>query len=126
MNEDEEDGMLQSRVAELTLSTVTEIEELAEEILTDRAHIISCDKKRNANREALRAIKVNPCEKRWVCFGNLFIKLSNDHSVSLIKNDQEFLEKELSKVHDALKPKVKKLHNLEGLPDVKGFDLKGI
>ena len=120
-----DDHLLQKRFTEQTLHTVAEIEELAEEILTDRAQIIDCDKKRNSNREALRALNKTPSGgKEWVCYGNLFMKIPNKQAVDLIENDQNKLEKEITTLHDGLKPKVKKLHELEGLPDVSGYDLK--
>lgn len=126
MNSLPEDGMLQSQVTELTLRTVTEIEELAEEILTDRAQIIDYDKKRNSNREALNALKSNIETKQWICFGNLFLKIQHENVVKTIDDEQKELNREINKIHQELKPKLKKLHELEGLEDVKGFDLNGV
>jgi len=117
--------MLSSQMTELTLKTVTEIEELAEEILVDRAQIVDYDRKRNNNREALTAIKKEPANKHWFCIGNSFIKISHEHSKSILQNDQNFMDKEISMLQDGLKPKVCKLHELEGRSDVKGFNLKG-
>lgn len=116
--------MLNSRVTELTLKTVTEIEELAEEIMVDRAQMVDYDKKRNSNREALSALKNQPRDKHWFCFGNTFLKLSHDHSKEILEKDQKFMNGEMKKIQDGLKPKVQKLHELEGRPDVKGFELK--
>ena len=118
--------MLQGQVAELTLKTISEIEELAEEILTDRAQIIDYDKKRNGNREAINAIKDNSSKKQWFCVGNLFIKIPEEQAKQILVEDQQKIEAEMNKLRNNLKPKVKKLHELEGLPEVKGFDLKGM
>ena len=118
--------MLQGQVAELTLKTISEIEELAEEILTDRAQIIDYDKKRNGNREAINAIKDNSSKKQWFCVGNLFIKIPEEQAKQLLVEDQQKIEAEMNKLRNNLKPKVKKLHELEGLQEVKGFDLKGM
>lgn len=118
--------MLQGQVAELTLKTISEIEELAEEILTDRAQIIDYDKKRNDNREAINAIKDNPSKKQWFCVGNLFIKIPEEQAKQILVEDQQKIEAEMNKLRNSLKPKVKKLHELEGLQEVKGFDLKGM
>ena len=119
-----ENDLLNSQITEMTLKTVTEIEELAEEILVDRAQIVDYDKKRNSNREAQRAIKKNPQNKHWFCMGNNFIKLTHGHCQDILNEDQEFMDNEIKRLHDGLKPKVTKLHELEGRPDVKGFDLK--
>lgn len=118
--------MLQGQVAELTLKTISEIEELAEEILTDRAQIIDYDKKRNGNREAISAIKDNSSKKQWFCVGNLFIKIPEEQAKQILVEDQQKIEAEMNKLRNNLKPKVKKLHELEGLQEVKGFDLKGM
>ena len=120
------DPMLQSQVTEITVRTITEIEELAEEILTDRAQIIDFDKKRNGNREALRETRMNPRDKQWICIGNLFLKISQTHVTEMLKNDQNQIEIEIANVHNGLKPKLKKLHELEGLPYTDSFDLKSI
>ena len=116
--------MLNSQTTESTLKTVTEIEELAEEILVDRAQIIDYDKKRNSNREALRAIKKQPENKHWFCIGNSFIKVTHDHCQNILEKDQSYMDNEIKRLHIGLKPKVSKLFELEGRPDVKGFDLK--
>ncbi|XP_002160753.2 p53 and DNA damage-regulated protein 1 [Hydra vulgaris] len=120
------DSMLQSQITEITLRTITEIEELAEEIISDRAQIIDFDKKRCGNRQALRETKVNPKDKQWICIGNLFLKISQKQAIEMLKNDQNQIEKEIANVHNGLKPKLKKLHELEGLPSTDGFDLKSI
>ncbi|XP_057296403.1 p53 and DNA damage-regulated protein 1-like [Hydractinia symbiolongicarpus] len=122
----EQDFMIPGKKTELTLKTITEIEELAEDILTDRAQIIDCDKKRNSNREALQELKKTKDNKHWFCIGNLFLKVPISNTVKMLQKDQETLDNEVKKIHNGLKPKVKKLHELEGLPDVKGFDLTSV
>lgn len=61
--------------------------------------------------------------KPWVCFGNMFIKLPNGNVQAMLQQDQKNLDEEVSRLRKELKPKVSKLHELEGLPEVKGFDL---
>ena len=119
-----ENEMLRSQSTEVTLKAVTEIEELAEEILVDRAQIVDYDKKRNSNREALWAIKKQPENKHWFCIENNFIKVSHNHCKDILEKDQTFMDNEIKKLNSGLKPKVYKLHELEGRPNVKGFDLK--
>ena len=119
-----ENEMLSSQKTEVTLKAVTEIEELAEEVLVDRAQIVDYDKKRNSNREALRAIKKQPQSKHWFCIGNSFIKVSHNHCKNILDKDETFMDEEIKRLHTGLKPKVIKIHELEGRPDVKGFDLK--
>ena len=120
------DPLMQSLSTELSIKTITEIEELAEEIMTDKAQIIDCDKKRNSNREALRTLKSSCANKEWFCIGNLFIKVSRNTSVKILEDDQTLLDEQTQQIQNGLKAKIKTLHQLEGRQDVKGFDLKNI
>lgn len=104
--------MIPRKVTELTLKT--------------KSQIIDCDKKRNSNREALQELKKTEDNKHWFCIGNLFLKVPISNTVYMLQKDQETLDNEVKKIHNGLKPKVKKLHELEGLPDVKGFDLTSV
>lgn len=53
----------------------------------------------------------------------MFIKLPNGNVQAMLQQDQKNLDEEVSRLRKELKPKVSKLHELEGLPEVKGFDL---
>ncbi|CAH3153881.1 unnamed protein product [Porites lobata] len=121
--------MAERKLASQTLQRFTELEELAEEIMEDKHQIVELDKKRNANREAMRALKkgdTKSATKSWVCFGNTFMKLPSSNVQEMLQKDQKNLEEEISKLRKDLKPKVSKLHELEGLPEVKGFDLTAL
>merc|ERR1711872_970139 len=98
-NNNNSNNMEQSMAAEISLKVMAEVEELADEILTDKAQIVDCDKKRNANREALRALKKNADnDKEWFCIGNLFVKLSHSAAVDIIENDQIALNEQSKKL----------------------------
>ncbi|XP_027037757.1 p53 and DNA damage-regulated protein 1-like [Pocillopora verrucosa] len=122
------------RLASQTLQKFAELEELAQEIMEDKQQIIELDKQRNTNREALRMLKKEDkrglsgasSSKPWVCFGNMFIKLPSSNVQAMLQQDQKNLEEEISRLRKDLKPKVSKLHELEGLPEVKGFDLTAL
>ncbi|CAH3042187.1 unnamed protein product [Pocillopora meandrina] len=118
------------RLASQTLQKFAELEELAQEIMEDKQQIIELDKQRNTNREALRMLKKDDkrglTSKPWVCFGNMFIKLPSSNVQAMLQQDQKNLEEEISRLRKDLKPKVSKLHELEGLPEVKGFDLTAL
>ncbi|XP_077983395.1 p53 and DNA damage-regulated protein 1-like [Glandiceps talaboti] len=108
-----------------------EVEGLAEEILTDKQQIVDLDRKRNKNREGIRALsKMQPtpgkADKAWLCFGNMFIKLPRTDAKVLIEKDQTELDKEINDLRKNLKPKVNKLRDMEGHPDLKGFDLQAL
>ncbi|XP_031569390.1 p53 and DNA damage-regulated protein 1-like [Actinia tenebrosa] len=121
------DEVLLHRFTSHSLDKFAEIEELASEILSDREQIVELDRKRNSNREALRALKKkSQGEKSWVCFGNTFMKLSDSKTKEMLEQDQKNVNEELENLRKELKPKVAKLHELEGLPEVKGFNLSSM
>ena len=110
------------------LKYLTEMELLGEDVLSDKHQLVELDRKRNANRQALRKLKqksVNEKQKEWVCFGNMFLQMSTESVQKNLLGDQEEIEKEIKRIQDELKPKVSKLHEMEGEKDVSGFYLKG-
>uniref|UniRef100_T1JF41 Uncharacterized protein n=1 Tax=Strigamia maritima TaxID=126957 RepID=T1JF41_STRMM len=113
----------------LVMRYLTEIEEMAEEILTDKQHIVAMDYKRNKNREAIRCLITEMKEeksrgKHWIFFGSTFIQMSNDKSIQLLEKDQAELNKEIDSLRNGLKHKVDKLRDMEGKPQLKGFHLE--
>ncbi|XP_020846368.1 p53 and DNA damage-regulated protein 1 isoform X1 [Phascolarctos cinereus] len=112
--------------AERVLLYLSEVEELAEEVLADKQQIVDLDLKRNQNREALRALQRDPSQsdKVMVCFGNMFIKLPRPRTKDMIQRDQEHLDEEIEKLRKQLKGKVSRLLEAQGKPELKGFNLK--
>ncbi|XP_028392522.1 p53 and DNA damage-regulated protein 1-like [Dendronephthya gigantea] len=112
------------------LKNLSEIEEIAEEILADKEQIKNLDQRRNTNREALTALrkcKDEPSSKKsWMCLGGMFIKYPTDSISDMLLKDQKELETEIKNVRDDLKAKVSKLHQLEGNQLPKGFDLTAL
>ncbi|KAK2185286.1 hypothetical protein NP493_241g06159 [Ridgeia piscesae] len=106
------------------MATIVAAEEMAEEVLADRQQIVDLDRKRNQTREAIRAVqKDTSCDKEWVCFGNMFLKLSRAQTRTLLKKDYDRLDEEITDIRNKLKPKVNKLRDLEEKEELKGFDL---
>lgn len=107
-------------------------EAAAQDVLSDKQQIVELDGKRNKGREALRQLKnshsgAKPGEvKSWVCFGNTFMKMDTAACVEMLETDQKTIDSEINSLRDGLKPKVSRLHQLEGRAQVKGFDLKGM
>ena len=58
-----------------TLMHLTQIEEQAQEILTDRQEIVALDKQRNQNREAIRTIQKQDETSAWITVGPLLVKM---------------------------------------------------
>lgn len=80
----------------------------------------------SVNNYLLTLFIILPASKSWVCIGNIFVKLPNSHVQEMLQQDHKSLDVEISKLRSDLKPKVSKLHELEGLPEVKGFDLTAL
>jgi len=70
---------------ERIVTYLTNLEEAAEDILTDRQTIIDYDRKRNVNREALRHLKNTKDKKTWIAMGNTFFKLETPAIETMIK-----------------------------------------
>nr|XP_032813642.1 p53 and DNA damage-regulated protein 1 [Petromyzon marinus] len=110
--------------AQFLITYLTEVEALAEDLLADKHQMVALDRKRNSNREALRAVQGGAAaEKTWVCFGNMFIKIPRSKTRQMIKNDQEQLESEMTRIRRELKVKLNRLNEAQGKPELKGFDL---
>ncbi|TNN79682.1 p53 and DNA damage-regulated protein 1 [Liparis tanakae] len=110
---------------ERVLEYLTEVEEAAEDVLTARQQIVDLDTKRNANREALNALKneMSDTEKVKVCLGNMFIKFPKSKTREMIQKDQEQLDKEINDLRTGLKAKVNRLNEMQGKPQLRGYNL---
>ncbi|XP_064160170.1 p53 and DNA damage-regulated protein 1 isoform X2 [Anguilla rostrata] len=83
------------------LKYLTEVEVAAEDVLSDKQQIVDLDVKRHRNREALSALR----------------------DVSQQSEDQEQLDKEISDLRNRLKAKVNHLNDLQGKPELTGYNL---
>eukprot|EP00743_Colponemidia_sp_Colp-15_P009315 GILK01010182.1.p1 GENE.GILK01010182.1~~GILK01010182.1.p1 ORF type:complete len:169 (-),score=21.00 GILK01010182.1:69-533(-) len=91
------------------------VEALAEDILLDRQQMIDFDRKRNANREALgffRRGDIPAGSKQWVCAGDFFIKMSDQHIKTSIQHDQAKLDSEIDTLRRSIKEKTRTLISL--------------
>ena len=75
-----------------------EIEEAAEEVLSDKQEIVDLDRKRCQNREAIRAMShlnhagatttaatSSSSSSQWLAMGNCFFKLPQDKAKTLLQ-----------------------------------------
>lgn len=121
-----------TREPDFVLNYLVEVEEKAEEILADKQQIIDLDRRRNVNREALRAIKkredapTNSRMKTWLNFGGMFIKMDTSSAQDMLNSDQSELDSEIENIRTKLHSKVDKLRDAEGKSNLKGFDLKSL
>lgn len=67
------------------VTCLADLEEAAEDILTDRQTIIDLDRTRNGNREALRHLKKEGDKKSWIVMGNTFFKLETESVEDILK-----------------------------------------
>lgn len=109
---------------------MTKIELTADDIIDTRQQIVNLDAKRHKTREALNRLKdkretnPNSTKKNWVCIGDMFIRLSYNETRNLIVDDQYHIDKGIENLRDELTEKVNKLRELEGKPEITGFNLK--
>ena len=111
---------------------LAKVELIADDIIDSKTQIVHLDAKRQKNREALNKLrelqavgdKSLPIQKAWVCVGSMFIKLSSNETKNLISDDQLQIDSGIEKFHNELKTKVANLRELEGKPQLTGFNLK--
>lgn len=109
---------------------LTKVELTADDIIDTKQQIVNLDAKRHKSREALnrlhelRAKNPNSRRKHWVCLGDMFVKLSYNDTRNLIQEDQYTTDKGVEELREELKEKVGKLRQLEGKPELSGFNLK--
>eukprot|EP00092_Neocalanus_flemingeri_P018102 GFUD01019592.1.p1 GENE.GFUD01019592.1~~GFUD01019592.1.p1 ORF type:complete len:149 (-),score=50.78 GFUD01019592.1:68-514(-) len=112
------------------LAALAEIELAAEEVLASKQEIIDLDRKRNSNREAIRALEKEAKShykgeesKSWLAMGNSFFRLPNRSAVNMLKTDQKKLDISVNMLRSGLKDKVNTLRDKEGKEELKGFGL---
>jgi hypothetical protein len=115
------------------LQMLAEVEQAAEEVLATKQEVVDLDRKRNSNREAIRALERQAKEhykgeasKSWLAMGNSFFRLPNRGAVAMLKADQVNLDLSVNKLRTELKDCVYKLRELEGKEELKGFGLKAM
>ncbi|XP_042874982.1 p53 and DNA damage-regulated protein 1-like isoform X2 [Penaeus japonicus] len=107
-----------------------EVEAAAEDVISDRQEIVTLDRRRNTNREALRHLKTNKLasqstsNKSWICVGNMFFKLPNTVVVDCIEKEQKQLDTEINNLRNGLRSKVNHLNDLEAKQKTVGTNLK--
>ena len=115
------------------LKLLTDIERSAEDILSSKQEIVDLDRKRNSNREAIRALEKEAKthykgsdSKCWLAMGNSFFRLPNKNAVNLLRKDQQQLDISVNTQRSELKEKVGRLREKEGKEELKGFGLKAL
>lgn len=106
-----------------------EVEEAAEEVMSDRQEVITLDRRRNTNREALRrmADEGRPDEARmWICVGNMFLRMPRGFVKESIEKEQKHLDTEINNLRNGLRSKVNKLNDLEHKDPTLGTNLKAL
>ena len=100
--------------------------------MSARQEVVDLDRKRNSNREAIRALEkmakehYKEASKAWLAMGNSFFRLPNKGAMDMLKTDQTNLDISVNKLRSELKDKVNRLRELEGREGLKGFGLKAL
>lgn len=69
----------------LSLKILRAVELQAEEILRDQSEVVALDRRRNGNREALRALKKQKSGKVWFALGPMLVKLPSEKATRLLQ-----------------------------------------
>lgn len=69
-----------------SLQYLEEVERLGEEIVRDKQEVVALDRRRNQNREALRALQHHDCGKTWLTLGSLLIKTPANKAKELLEH----------------------------------------
>lgn len=72
---------------------LSEVEEAAEEVMTTQQEVVTLDRRRNTNREALRNLCSNTAVsatarsggRSWICVGNMFLRMPREFVVESIE-----------------------------------------
>lgn len=67
-----------------SLQLLIETERVADQIMQNKQEIIELDKRRQGNREALRAVEKSDEKKAWVTVGPMLVKMGKDKAVQLL------------------------------------------
>lgn len=67
-----------------SLQLLIETERVADQIMQNKQEIIELDKRRQGNREALRAVEKSDERKAWVTVGPMLVKMGKDKAVQLL------------------------------------------
>ncbi|KAK7080060.1 p53 and DNA damage-regulated protein 1 [Halocaridina rubra] len=115
---------------------LVEVEEAAEDILSDQQEIVSLDRRRNTNRQALRQLRsTSPSkqavagtrvsnQKDWICIGNMFLRLPKEFVVDSIEKEEKQLDTEIRNLRNGLRNKVNLLNDLEDKQETLGTNIK--
>lgn len=106
------------------LQALVPVEELADEILRDKSEIVALDRRRNENREGLRALKKVAEKKVWITVGPFLVRMPCEKAKTILEDDQKTADIEINKIRSDLKVKVNKLRDFEFKEPVPGLNLK--
>ncbi|XP_042208945.1 p53 and DNA damage-regulated protein 1-like isoform X2 [Homarus americanus] len=121
-----------SKSPEVVQKYLEEVETAAEEVISDRQEIITLDRRRNTNREALRQLRTNdlisssPAAKTWICVGNMFLKIPKSLAIENIDKEQKQLDTEINNLRNGLRGKVNALNDLEHKQQTVGTNLQAL
>jgi len=73
-----------------SLKYLEEVEMLGEEIVRDKQEVVALDRRRNQNREALRALYQSG-GKTWLTLGSLLVKVPGDKARELLEQGRSQL-----------------------------------
>ncbi|XP_059613864.1 p53 and DNA damage-regulated protein 1 [Phlebotomus argentipes] len=110
--------------AEKTIELLEATERVADKILMNKQEIVELDKRRQANREALREVKKSDEEKHWISVGCLLVQMTREKAAAMLEKDQRVIEDDIERLRTEQRNLVNELRDLEHLSPAKEFDIK--
>ena len=103
-------------------------ERLGEEVMAERRQMIELDRQRNANREALAALRrmdreaqnagAEVPQKHWMCMGDTFLRRPHATTRQLLEEEQKRIDREIETLRMSVKRKISTLCDLD--PSITG------
>ncbi|KAH8375434.1 uncharacterized protein LOC110181061 [Drosophila serrata] len=109
-----------------SIELITETEELADKILSNKQELQAMDKRRQDTRQAMRLINKSEDKKCWITIGSMLVKVQREKALELLKKDQEQIEQQINLMYSEQKVLVNKHRDLEFKSPYSGTHLKAL
>ncbi|KAH8290345.1 hypothetical protein KR054_002119 [Drosophila jambulina] len=109
-----------------SIELITETEELADKILSNKHELKAMDQRRQNTRQAIRLINKSEDKKVWITIGSMLVKVPREKGLELLKKDQDLIEQQINLMYSEQKVLVNKHRDLEFKTPYSGTKLKAL
>lgn len=101
-----------------------EVEEIAQDVLTDKQIKLDLSNAQNKYREALRALQNVDSRQSWIQLDSVYVKLPTEACKQILSEEIESTKADIDNLQQRIKDNVHKLRDLEHEPRLEGYGLK--